>query len=62
MKESAFYNINLDGKRQPGESKKDHKERIFNIKERTKLHLKGRVTWNSRANGTYIKQIHGPLK
>ena len=62
MIESAFYNINLNGKRQPGESKEDHKERVFNIKERTKLHLKGRVIWNSKSSGTYIKKIHGPLK
>tara|TARA_Y100001968_G_C19428450_1_gene755712 strand:- start:1989 stop:2174 length:186 start_codon:yes stop_codon:yes gene_type:complete len=61
MSESAFYNINMKGKRQPGESKKDYKERMKSLKDRTKLHSNGRVVWDSR-NGTYIKSIHGPLK
>ena len=51
----------MKGKRQPGESKKDYKERMKSLKDRTKLHSNGRVVWDSR-NGTYIKSIHGPLK
>jgi len=61
MSESAFYNINMNGKREPEESKEDYKERMKALKSRTKLHLKGRLRWNS-SNGTYIKKIHGPLK
>tara|TARA_R100000781_G_C3969215_1_gene89511 strand:- start:211 stop:396 length:186 start_codon:yes stop_codon:yes gene_type:complete len=61
MNESAFYNINMNGKREPDESREDYKERMKELKYRTKLHLKGRIVWNSR-NGTYIKRIHGPLK
>ena len=60
MSESAFYNINMNGKREPNESKEDYKLRIKELKDRTKLHTKGRVIWDSR-NGTYIKKIHGPL-
>ena len=61
MSESAFYNINMNGKREPDESKEDYKERMFQLKQRTKLHSKGQLVWDSR-NGTYIKRIHGPLK
>lgn len=61
MSESAFYNINMNGTREPDESREDYKDRMRQIKQRTKLHLKGRIVWDSR-NGTYIKSIHGPLK
>ena len=62
MSESAFYNINMNGTREPGESYEDFRTRIKSLKERIKLHKKGRVMWNSRLQGTYIKDVHGPLK
>ena len=61
MKESAFYNINMKGKREPNESREDYKARMREVKERTKLHLKGRIVWDSKTLGTYIKKLHGPL-
>ena len=62
MSESAFYNINMNGTREPGESYEDFRTRIKSLKERIKLHKKGRVMWNSRLQVTYIKDVHGPLK
>ncbi len=61
MSESAFYNININGKREPDESKEDYKDRMKTVKDRTKIHLRGRLIWDSR-NGQYIKSIHGPLR
>tara|TARA_R100000406_G_scaffold92299_2_gene81148 strand:+ start:1807 stop:1992 length:186 start_codon:yes stop_codon:yes gene_type:complete len=61
MSESAFYNINMNGTREPGESREDYKDRMKELKWRTKLHKKGRIAWDGH-NGTYIKAIHGPLK
>ena len=61
MSESAFYNINMRGEREPNESREDYKARMKSLKDRTNIHSKGRVVWDSR-NGTYIKSIHGPLK
>tara|TARA_R110002051_G_scaffold303115_1_gene371774 strand:- start:11161 stop:11295 length:135 start_codon:yes stop_codon:yes gene_type:complete len=43
MSESAFYNINMNGKREPDESREDYKERMKQLKWRIKLHLKGRL-------------------
>ena len=62
MSESAFYNINMNGTREPDESREDYKDRMRQIKQRTKLHLKGQIVWDSHKLGTYIKAIHGPLK
>ena len=62
MSESAFYNINMNGKREPDESREDYKERMAQLTERTKIHSKGRIIWDSRYRGTYVKKLHGPLK
>ena len=61
MSESAFYNINMNGTREPDESREDYKERMKELKWRIKLHSKGQLMWDGR-QGTYIKSIHGPLK
>tara|TARA_R100000664_G_C2703794_1_gene103155 strand:+ start:221 stop:409 length:189 start_codon:yes stop_codon:yes gene_type:complete len=62
MNESAFYNININGTREPNESREDYKDRMKELKWRIKLHSKGRIVWDSHRLGTYIKAIHGPLK
>jgi|TARA_R110000744_G_scaffold207019_4_gene325621 hypothetical protein len=61
MKESAFYNINLNRKREQDESYDDYKERLKEIKDRMSLHIKGKKVWNSYRLGTYVRAVHGSL-
>lgn len=50
------------GKRRPQEKYKAYRKRLKAEQEAEDLRVKGRLLWNSQAQGTYVRAKHGELR
>jgi len=48
-------------KRKQDENQKQYHERLKNEKIEQKQHKRGRLLWDSKNQGTYIREKHGEL-